>query len=166
MRVEADTGSIDAALDDIADAVMRAGRPVAQVMAQIFYDEARILCPESAEEHVFYGRDSVKTGVTYKFQPGNLRDSIYQVFSKDKSVEGTATAGAFGPSRPGYSKATYHIAWNHRLAPYGFMVEFGTSRAAAHPFLAPAYDARVRDAIEAGKRELVNRVRADVPGFQ
>jgi hypothetical protein len=41
---------------------------------------------------------------------GNLESAGYQAYSKDNS----------GPGR-----ATYHIAWNHRKAPHGQLVEFG-----------------------------------------
>ena len=74
----------------------------------------------------------------------NLRDSIYQVYSKDNSGQG---------------KATYHIAWNHQEAPYGFMVEFGTSKAPAHPFLRPAYTARLNEAMEATKKRMLDEVK-------
>lgn len=63
---------------------------------------------------------------------GLLRSALYQVFSKDNSSA---------------QNATYHISWNARTAPHGHLVEFGTSRAPAHPFLRPAYDAKVGDAL-------------------
>ena len=151
VRVDFDQSGADAALDGLLEAALRAVRPAAQAGAQTLYVEALLRCPVSAEEHVFYGRDSVKTGVTYTFQPGNLRNSIYQAFSKDNSIE----------IAPGYMKATYHISWNHKDAPYGFMVEFGTSRAAAHPFLRPAYDSAGRDALEDAKVEFAKQLRSE-----
>ncbi len=45
-----------------------------------------------------------------KKQTGNLEESIYQVYSKDNSGE---------------HKATYHVSWNHLVAPHGFLVEYG-----------------------------------------
>lgn len=65
---------------------------------------------------------------------GNLDSSIYQVFSKDNSSDKTAT---------------YHISWNHIKAPHGHLIENGHSRAPAHPFIRPAYDARAGVALEA-----------------
>lgn len=41
---------------------------------------------------------------------GNLARSIYQVYSKDQSGPGSAT---------------YHVSWNHRIAPHGQLVENG-----------------------------------------
>ena len=97
--------------------VARAG---AQAMAQEVYVEAKLTAPVLEGGHVFHG-----THGKYFFPAGTLRDSIYQVFSKDNSTE---------------DRKTHHVAWNHQKAPYGFMVEFGTSRAPAHPFLYPAYE--------------------------
>ena len=107
-------------------------RPAAQAGSQTLYWEALLRCPVSAEAHVFYGRDSKKTGQKWTFEPGNLRNSIYQAFSEDNSSQAS----------DGYAKATYHISWNHQKAPYGFMVEFGTSRASAHPFRPSAFSSR------------------------
>lgn len=151
VRVDWDQSGADDALDGLLEAAQRAVRPAAQAGANTLYFEALLRCPVSAEAHVFYGRDSVRTGQTWTFQPGNLRDSIYQAFSKDQSIE----------APEGYSKATYHISWNHQDAPYGFMVEFGTSRAAAHPFLRPAYDSAGRDALEDAQVEFTKRMRTE-----
>ena len=100
-----------------------AARPAAQAGAQVFYDRVRELVPVSLKGHWFHGTSFKKYGTKYWFDAGALKASIYQVYSKDHSGQGFAT---------------YHIAWNHQKAPYGFMVEFGTSKAPAHPFLRPA----------------------------
>lgn len=150
IKVTFDDSKAQAKLKRILQASRDAVRPAAQAGAEDLYFEARLRCPVSAEAHVFYGRNSKKTGVTYLFQPGNLRDAIYQAFSQDNSkVKGE-----------GYDKATYHIAWNHQKAPYGFMVEFGTSRAPASPFIRPAYEARRKDALEIAKAVWVKKVGA------
>jgi HK97 gp10 family phage protein len=106
----------EAVKDEVAMAGVAAG-------AKVIYDEARARAPVSEEVHIFYGRDSLRTGVTYTFAPGNLRDSIYRAYSPERS----------GPVRKEYS-----ISWNHTQAPYGYMVEFGTSNASASPFLGPS----------------------------
>lgn len=106
--------------DQVKDQVAMAG---AAAGARVLYDEARTFAPMSEKAHYFYGRSSRKTGVKYLFQPGNLREAIYRKFSPEKS----------GPTLK-----TYRISWNHIKAPYGHMVEFGTSRAPAHPFLGAA----------------------------
>jgi len=73
--------------------------------------------------------------VRYLFQPGTLRDAIYRAYSPEKS---------------GDTLKLYRVSWNHRKAPYGFMVEYGTPKAPAASFLRKSI-ARVPDAIEAGK---------------
>lgn len=105
-----------AAKEDVAMAGVAAG-------AKELYYAARTLAPESDEVHIFYGRDSVRTGVTYTFAPGNLRNSIYRAFSPESSSS---------------SSKTYRISWNHYKAPYGHMVEFGTSYAEPHSFIGAA----------------------------
>ena len=65
-----------------------------------------------------------------------MRNSIYQVYSRDNSFKDIAT---------------YHISFNKSEAPYGFIVHNGTSRTAAHPFIAKAVietRAQVREAIK------------------
>lgn len=104
----------------VKDEVAMAGAAAA---ARVLYVQAKLHAPISDEAHTFYGRNSKKNGVTYTFLPGNLQRSIYRVFQTEKS----------GPTLK-----SYRISWNHIKAPYGHMVEFGTSRAAAHPFLGAA----------------------------
>jgi len=116
--IRIDTAQFKQALSAKAKQMHAAARPAAQAGAQIIYAAAKANVPVSKGAHWFNGTHS-----KYQFNAGTLRDSIYQVYSKDKSREGLAT---------------YHVAWNHKKCPYGFMVEFGTSRAPAHPFLGPA----------------------------
>lgn len=115
-RVDFDSSGADAALDGLMATAHGAVRPAAQAAAQVLYEEARARCPVSDHACFFYGKNSKKSGVRCYFEPGSLRDSIYQAFSKDNSSE----------FRGGYRNVTYHIAWNHRKVPYGHTVEFGT----------------------------------------
>jgi HK97 gp10 family phage protein len=96
--------------------VIRGG---SQAMAQLFYDEARLNAPVAEHGHWFYGAHQ-----KYFFSAGTLKASIYQVFSTSRSRE---------------AYAVYQVSWNHKKCPYGFMVEYGTSRAGAHPFMRPAW---------------------------
>jgi HK97 gp10 family phage protein len=121
--VVCDTSGLDALIDDMADKADAAARPAAQAGAQVFYDDVRRRVPVSRKGHWFHGTSFKLNGTKYWFDAGSLRDAVYQVFSKDNSGQGFAT---------------YHVAWNHQKVPYGFMVEFGTSKAPAHPFLRPA----------------------------
>ena len=123
------------------DKLHAATRPAAQAGAQIIYERARLEAPVSQDSHYFYIRGK-KYG---PYAPGTLRDSIYQVFSKDNSYKDVST---------------YHISFNKSEAPYGFIVHNGTSRTAAHPFIAKAVietRSQVRDAIKARYLEEVNK---------
>jgi HK97 gp10 family phage protein len=126
---------------DIQDRVVMSG---AAAMAKVMYEEAQTRCPVSAEAHYFYGTNHKSTGARYLFMPGNLKKSIYRAYSPEKSTLTTKT---------------YRISWNHSDAPYGYMVEFGTSRAAAHPFLRPAFS-KVHEAIAAGKARMAQKMAA------
>ena len=122
--------------------LQKATRPAAQAGAQIVYERAKQLAPVSDAPHMFQieGR---KYG---PFAPGNLRDSIYQAFSKDNSYKDVSV---------------YHVSWNATKAPYGAMVEVGTSRAPAQSFIARAVAetrAQVRDAIKRRYVEEVTKV--------
>lgn len=114
------------------DKLHAATRPAAQAGVQIIYDRARINAPVSDASHFFHIRGK-KYG---PYAPGNLRDSIYQVFSKTNSYKDVST---------------YHISWNADKAPYGAMVEFGTSKSPARSFIGKAVTetrTQVRQAIK------------------
>ena len=112
------SGDWEAGLNKVAlllkSDVARAG---AQAMAQVVYDAAKENAPVADKPH------KLKGGHRYSV-PGTLKASIYQVYSKRKSVR---------------SRIEYHVSWNRNKAPHGHLVEFGTSSAPAHPFLYPAY---------------------------
>ena len=102
--------------------------------------------------------DEVNVNVSkIKKKTGNLASSIYQVFSKDNSNE---------------KLSTYHISWNAKKAPHGFLVEYGhmmtrkayigsdgkwytskvkiePKKVGARPFLRPAFDTKRLAALEA-----------------
>ena len=115
------------------DKLHAATRPAAQAGVQVIYDRAKLNAPVSKESHYFHIRGK-KYG---PYAPGNLRDSIYQVFSKDKSYKDVST---------------YQVSFNKDKAPYGYIVHNGTSRTIAHPFIAKAVietRSQVREAIKA-----------------
>lgn len=82
---------------------------------------------------------------------GLLKSSIYQTYSKDNS---------------GADHATYHVSWNHTVAPHGHLLEFGTSRAPAHPFIRPAFEARKQDALTASKTKFEELMQQAIGGHQ
>jgi hypothetical protein len=146
LKLTFDAAKLISAIDNYGAGVQRLIRPSAQKGAQVFFDEVYKLCPESDAGHYFYGTSYRKTGQKYFFEKGNLRRSIYQVYSKANSSDFVAT---------------YHIAWNHKKAPYGFMVENGTSRwPAGHPFLRPAYDGVGAQANQAAEKNLFSGIQA------
>lgn len=144
MSITVDTSQFSAALKAKAEQINDAVRPAAQAGAERLYYEAKMRAPVSEKGHWFTGRDYRVTGRRYYFAPGNLRDSIYQAYSKDNS---------------GKTKATYHVSWNHLKAPYGFMVEYGTVKAAAHPFMRPAIISATPDVLAIMKAEFLERTR-------
>ena len=99
------------------DKLHAATRPAAQAGVQIIYDRARLNAPVSDKPHYFHIRGK-KYG---PYAPGNLRDSIYQVFSKDKSFKDVST---------------YQVSWNKDKAPYGYVAEFGNSKEPSKSFIA------------------------------
>lgn len=139
-----DFSKISAKLDEIVVAAKEGTRTAAQAGAQVFYDEMRARVPVSDNAHFFYGRNSRKTGVRYYFEPGNLKNSIYQYRLRYYDDGG---------------KTTYVISWNKLKAPYGHMVEFGTSRAPAHPFLRPTYDAAQGTAVKTVKEVMAQQIK-------
>jgi HK97 gp10 family phage protein len=149
-----DTAAFSEVLKDKAAAFNEAARPAAQAGAQVIYVKAKLNAStlRSKKEHYFYGTTAKRAPKGQKknfrygpYQPGTLYDSIYQVFSKSKSSPGVAT---------------YHISWNATKAPYGAMVELGTSRAAAHAFIGPAVVGGRDEAAQAMKAEFIKRVEA------
>ncbi|WP_375577108.1 HK97-gp10 family putative phage morphogenesis protein [Paracidovorax oryzae] len=138
ISIQFDHTRIGKRLDKLTEAASKAARPAAQAGAQVFYDEVRKRAPVSGKAHSTKGKKQT-------YQPGNLRDSIYQAFMREQSGEGSAR---------------YRISWNGREAFYARFVEFGTSKMAARPFLRPAYDA-VRDAaVQAARQTMRERLRA------
>lgn len=144
VSIKFDAAAVNAALDKLQVRIQEQVRPAAQAGAQVLYDQVLVNVPKSLKGHWFHGSSFRKTGQKYWFDSGTLRKSIYQVFSKDNS---------------GSDHATYHIAWNHRQAPYGFMVHNGTSKTPAHPFLFDAFDAKQGDAIKTAKTKFEENAR-------
>jgi len=93
ITISIDTSSVDDLLDSLGAEVAAAIRPAAQAGAQVIYDQARANVSQLRQ------------------RTGKLLASIYQVYSKDKSVDGQI--------------ATYHVSWNAKKAPHGQLVEYG-----------------------------------------
>ena len=93
----------------------------AAAMARVIYDEVKI------------NVSGIKPGFP-GVVTGNLLNSIYQVKANDLMT----------PTRK-----VYEVSWNRSKAPHGHLIEFGTSRAPAYPFVRPAVG-RMPEAIKAG----------------
>lgn len=141
--IRVDLSAFKAELKANREKVIAAARPAAQAGAQVIYEAARINAPVSERAHFFHGKSFKTTGQKYgPYKPGNLRDSIYQAF-QDKSPR---------------AAPAYTISWNKNEAPYGHMVELGTSRAPAYSFIGKALADHGNAAIEAMKAEFVRRM--------
>lgn len=141
MAIRMNLGQFKEQLRTTVDKLHAATRPAAQAGVQIIYDRARINAPVSDASHFFHIRGK-KYG---PYAPGTLRDSIYQVFSKDNSFKDVST---------------YHISWNKDKAPYGYVYEWGNSKRGAKSFIARSVietRAQVREAIKARYIEEVNK---------
>lgn len=146
LKIDINVAGFHAQLHALADDMNRATRPAAQAGAQVIYDRAKSIAAtlRSDREHYFYGtatkalpRGEKRAGAYGPFKPGSLYESIYQVFSQDNSF---------------LDVSVYHISWNATKAPYGAMVELGTSRAPAHSFIGRAVKesrGEVKDAMKA-----------------
>jgi HK97 gp10 family phage protein len=133
---------LDAYVDDIREHGVYIG---AQAAAEVFYREAKLLAPRSDKGHWFHGTSFKVNGTKYWFEAGTLQDSIYQVKSTDNSGNG---------------RATYHIAWNHKKCPYGFMVEYGTKHQPGVAFMRRAFDTGKPDALRAAKQSMTDYLAA------
>lgn len=74
---------------------------------------------------------------------GTLDSAVYRTFSQDRSSD---------------EVKAYHVGVNKGKAPHWHLIEYGSSRAPAHPYLRPAFDAKVREAGKAGLERLKERV--------
>lgn len=98
-----------------------------------------LLAGVAAMARVVY--DEVILNVTVRdidVRTGALKSSIYRVYAEDKSTE---------------DSKLYRVSWNRRKAPHGHLLEFGTSRAPAKPFIRPAAD-RLDEALKQGQERI------------
>ncbi|MBF5006005.1 HK97-gp10 family putative phage morphogenesis protein [Diaphorobacter caeni] len=142
---ELDVKGLQEQLKAKAQKVEESARAIAFEGSDVLYKQVLQNVPVGTKGHWFHGTSFKKSGQKYWFNAGSLRKSIYQVYSKTNSADG---------------KATYHISWNKTEAPYGFMVENGTSKSAAHPFLRPAQGQAGGRALDAMKKKLAEVVNA------
>jgi HK97 gp10 family phage protein len=73
---------------------------------------------------------------------GNLHGAVYRAYS---------------PERSGDGQQIYHVSVNKRKAPHWYLLEYGTSRMRAHPYLRPALS-RLPSAVKAGMARMAQRM--------
>ncbi len=141
------SGNFRAVLDewvsDMRQDVQDALRPAAQAGAQVLYEAVKLNVPRSKKGHWFHGTSFRINGKKYWFDANTLMNSIYQVHSKDNSD---------------VNKHTYHVSWNHKECPYGFMVEYGTVRANPVAFVRNA-TSRMPQALEAAEQKFFQQLK-------
>lgn len=73
---------------------------------------------------------------------GNLHDAVYRAYSPERSTD---------------AQQIYHVSVNKRKAPHWHLLEYGTSRMRAHPYLRPALS-RLPSAVNAGMARMAERL--------
>jgi len=146
ITVKFDPSRINARLANVDRAVKESVREAAQAGAQAYYDELLMRVPQSpaGTAHIFTSRrrKDGSTGQKYLFYSGDLKRAIYQKYADDHSTA---------------SRAVYRISWRKGKAggvPYGYMVEYGTSKMAPRPFLRPSYAAANQQAVQVARDTL------------
>ncbi|TXK26402.1 hypothetical protein FVQ98_14535 [Ottowia sp. GY511] len=95
------------------------------------------------------------------------RDDVIQRVPKRTGLLASAIYEAYSPERSEDGKShTYHVSWNKRKAPHGHLIEFGTSRAPAHPFLRPAYYSAGEQAMAAARQVIAQRGQQVIDGIR
>ena len=108
---------------------------------------------EKVQEKVLFSGVAAMAKVIYEavlpnvpVKSGLLKSAIYRVYSPERSTG---------------QRKTYRVSWNKKKAPHGHLVENGTSRMPAHPFIRPAFD-HVNEAIRQGKASMENEMEGGV----
>lgn len=112
LQFDVDLKGLEAQLDQLKDKAQKAARVGARAGAKVYYDAVKATAPVSEKGHWFHGTSFKTNGTKYWFESGSLKGAVYQYFQ---------------PESPA-ANPTYHVAWNRRKVPYGFMVTAGTSR--------------------------------------
>ena len=144
ITVKFDPSRINARLQGVDRAVKETVREAAQAGAQVYYDEVHARVPVSTEAHIFTSRrrKDGTTGQKYLFYPGDLKRAIYQKYADDHSTT---------------HRAVYRVSWRKGKnggVPYGYMVEYGTSKMPPRPFLRPSYAAVHQQAVQIARDTL------------
>ena len=130
------TSALDALETKVKGQVLVSGTAA---MAKVIYERAKANAPISERTHFFIGRNKTKYG---PYTPGSLQRAIYRTYVKERSSD---------------NRAVYVVRWRTQKppagVPYGFMVEYGTSRIPPNPFLRKALS-EMGEAIKAGQARM------------
>jgi len=118
----------------LKDSVIFSG---AAAMARVIYDEVLLNTSGLRQTGAPGGPPGVKTGT--------LHNAVYRVYSSDNSSDGVKT---------------YHVSVNKAKARHWWLIEFGSSRHPAHPYIRPAYD-HIDQAFKAGMDRMRERIAED-----
>jgi len=121
------TGDLSGALDKFAEKIQ------GQVLISGVAAMARVIYDE-VKLNTSPPRMGMKTG--------NLHNAIYRVYSPEMSTD---------------TKKVYKVSVNKSKAPHWHLLEYGTSRAPAHPYIRPAAD-HMNQAIAAGMSRITVRM--------
>lgn len=108
-------------------------------MGQVIYDEVKLNTSGMRKTGKPLDPPGLKTGT--------LDRAIYRVYSPERSSDGVKV---------------YKVSVNKSKAPHWFLIEFGTSRAPAHPYIRPAAS-KMPEAIAAGMARMAVRM-AEIQG--
>ncbi|KQW97135.1 hypothetical protein ASC94_10110 [Massilia sp. Root418] len=86
--------------------------------------------------------DEARLNASRNRKTGLLQSAIYRAYSPEKS-DGTLKL--------------YRVSWNKRKAPHGHLIEFGTSRAPAYPFLRPAVS-QLPEAVQQARAKMAEKL--------
>ena len=92
-----------------------------------------------AMANVFYTEMRMRAPV----HSGLLRDSIYHWHDDKRSTA---------------DRQIYAIGPNKRIAKHWHLIEYGTVKMAAKPYVRPTFDSRAASAVDAGKRRLAEKL--------
>jgi hypothetical protein len=135
LRTNAVTGTAIDGLDRLAakvkQSVIFSG---AAAMARVFYEELKLNTSGARATGAPNDPPGVKTGT--------LHDAVYRVYAPELSTGETKV---------------YHVSVNKSKAPHWWLIEYGNSRAPAHPYIRPALD-KTQEAIKAGSARMKERL--------
>ena len=104
--------------------------------------QAATVTAAAAGAKVLY--DAAKANVPEK--TGTLKSAIYRVKSKDNSTD---------------DRTEYHVSVNRKKAPHFHLVELGTSRSPAHPFLGKAKAEKGDEAVRVMNETMRKEINSD-----